>query len=195
MRTMYRILYRAGFTPWDTSAIPASLADAVQGPDALPAGRAVDLGCGTGHQARYLAAHGWAVTAVDAALEALALAAARAPESPTSPQNPRPRIEWRRADVTDPRQVDPDGRLAGTVRLLLDDGCLHGIPDARRPGWAATVRTLAAPGCLLLVRAAPRWHRGVGPMGLAADELPALLGADWNPTPRPAADWYRYLRR
>lgn len=40
----------------------------------LPAGRALDLACGTGRNALWLAAHGWQVTAVDgspAAIEAL----------------------------------------------------------------------------------------------------------------------------
>jgi SAM-dependent methyltransferase len=190
MRTTYRVLYRLGVTPWDSDAVPAPVIALTEGPGALPPGHAVDLGCGTGRQARYLAARGWTVTAVDAAPEALAAARAREglAESTTH------RVQWRRADVTEQRQVDPDGRLAGAVTLLLDNGCLHGIPDARRPGWAATVHALAAPGCVLLVRAAPRGHRGVGPRGLRVHELSALLGQGWRCEQMPEPHWVRAVR-
>ncbi|MBN0043242.1 class I SAM-dependent methyltransferase [Streptomyces actuosus] len=100
---------------------------AVEGPGALPTGIAVDLGCGSSVQARYLAARGWAVTAVDSAPAAPAVARGGGEQ-----QRPRP-VEWRVAEVTEHRQVDPHGRLAGTVTLLLDNGCLHGVPAARRP--------------------------------------------------------------
>jgi len=43
-------------------------------------GRALDLACGSGRHASFLAAHGWRVTAVDRDREALAQLAARSPE-------------------------------------------------------------------------------------------------------------------
>ena len=45
---------------------------------ALPEGTAVDLGCGTGRHAIWLAHHGWTVTGVDASAVGLAMAAERA---------------------------------------------------------------------------------------------------------------------
>jgi SAM-dependent methyltransferase len=48
----------------------------VQAAELLPAGRALDLACGTGRNALYLASLGWRVTAVDAS--AVAIAALRA---------------------------------------------------------------------------------------------------------------------
>ena len=39
----------------------------------LPAGHALDLGCGAGRHALYLAQNGWSVTAIDGASSALAL--------------------------------------------------------------------------------------------------------------------------
>jgi trans-aconitate methyltransferase len=62
MKRLYEVLYRVGITPWDSARIPAPLAAEVRA--AAPA-IAVDLGCGTGTQARHLAANGWTVTAVD----------------------------------------------------------------------------------------------------------------------------------
>jgi SAM-dependent methyltransferase len=190
MRTTYRALYRLGFTPWDSATIPAPLVDITEGSMALSPGLAVDLGCGTGRKALFLAAHGWDVLGVDAVPQALASARARE----VTIARGEGRINWRLADVTDPRQVDPDGRLAACATLLLDNGCLHGIPDRQRPGWAATVQALAASGCVLLISAMTRNRRGIGPIGLAPEELPALLGADWGRLPAPARDWYCYQR-
>jgi hypothetical protein len=96
--------------------------------------------------------------------------------------------------VTDLAAVDPGGRLAGTVTLVLDNGCLHGLTARRRGGWARTVGALAAPGCVLLVRAARRGHRGAGPRGIEAAELTGLLGDSWRPAPVPAPGWHRYVR-
>ena len=44
------------------------------------------------------------------------------------------RVTWRVADVTDVSTVDPDEELTGTVALVLDNGCLHGLGAAQRPG-------------------------------------------------------------
>jgi SAM-dependent methyltransferase len=185
MRRTYRMLYRLGIVPWDQPGLPTPVTELVEGAAPLPPGLAVDLGCGTGRQARYLADHGWSVTALDYTPEAVAAARREDPEG---------RVVWRVADVTDPAAVDPEGRLAGSVSLLLDNGCLHGIPAARRPGWAATVSTLSAPGAVLLVRAAPRRRRGIGPRGIEEGEITALLADRWGPGAHPAPNWFSYAR-
>jgi len=58
-----------------------SLRDLVEGPEALPRGRAIDLGCGRGSLAIYLAQHGWQATGVDAVERALRAARRRAGKS------------------------------------------------------------------------------------------------------------------
>ncbi len=71
MSISYRLLYLLGFTPWDQGVIRPELIEVVDGPDALPVGRALDIGCGTGTQSIYLAQHGWQVTGVDFVRKAL----------------------------------------------------------------------------------------------------------------------------
>ncbi|MET8353197.1 MULTISPECIES: class I SAM-dependent methyltransferase [unclassified Micromonospora] len=61
----------------------------------LVPGTALDAGCGTGAGAMWLASHGWHVTAVDIAPEALARAAERAANSEVSE-----RVQWVEADLT-----------------------------------------------------------------------------------------------
>src|SRR5579859_6861959 len=46
----------------------------------LPAGKALDLACGTGRNALWLAEHGWSVTAVDGAPAAIEILRQRAAE-------------------------------------------------------------------------------------------------------------------
>ena len=58
MSLLYRVMYRIGFTPWDTGQVPPELSALIEGAGALPAGRALDIGCGTGTQAMYLAGIG-----------------------------------------------------------------------------------------------------------------------------------------
>ena len=65
-RLSYAVAYRTRRTPWDTGVTPPELVDLIEGPDALPAGRALDLGCGTGTNVAYLAEHGWDATGVEA---------------------------------------------------------------------------------------------------------------------------------
>ena len=183
MQAVYRMLYRIGVTPWDGPGIPAPLM--AEATSAHP-GIAVDLGCGTGHQARYLASRGWSVTAVDYLTEVIVTARNR---------DLAGAVTWWVADVTDLAAVDPGSRLSGTVTLVLDNGCLHGITGRRRGGWARTVDALAAPGCVLLIRAAWRGHRGAGPLGIEPAKLASLLHDNWLPTPVPAPGWHRYVRR
>jgi len=55
----YRLAYRFGRPRWDTAEPRPELDGLLQG---RRPGRALDLGCGTGTDAIYLASHGWEVT-------------------------------------------------------------------------------------------------------------------------------------
>jgi 2-polyprenyl-3-methyl-5-hydroxy-6-metoxy-1,4-benzoquinol methylase len=97
------------------------LRDLIEGPAALPAGHAIDLGCGKGSLAIYLAQHGWRTTGVDAVERALRAARKRAGKSGVE-------VTFLRADVT---QLDRSG-ISGPFDLLLDCGCFHNMSDAER---------------------------------------------------------------
>jgi 2-polyprenyl-3-methyl-5-hydroxy-6-metoxy-1,4-benzoquinol methylase len=77
-RLVYRALYIVGLRVWERRTPPSDLIESIEGPNALPRGRALDLGCGTGTDSIYLAQHGWDVTGVDMVPEALAIARRRA---------------------------------------------------------------------------------------------------------------------
>src|SRR5246127_1440122 len=75
---LYQAFYRIGFTPWDGHALSSALRELIEGSTALPVGTAIDIGCGTGDAAIYLARHGWQVTGVDVAAKAVEKASAKA---------------------------------------------------------------------------------------------------------------------
>lgn len=168
MSLIYRLMYRVGFTPWDTGEVPPELSALLDGPDAPPPGRALDIGCGTGTQAVYLAGNGWQVTAIDAVPRPLAQARARAEAAGVS-------VDWILADVGRLGRLG----LAPGYTLAFDRGCFHGLDDAGRAGCAAAVTDLAAPGATLLMMAfAPNRVLGA-PAGIEESEVIGRF-AEWR---------------
>jgi SAM-dependent methyltransferase len=82
----------------------------------LPRGRALDVACGAGRNALFLAAHGFAVTAVDVSSVALDLGQRAATERGLN-------VEWLLADLDeDPARVLP----AGSFDLIVWVRYVHG---------------------------------------------------------------------
>jgi len=115
----------------------------------LTPGRALDLACGEGRNAIWLAEHGWAVTAVDFADVAVDRGRQWAADRELA-------IEWIVADVV--QWVPPPD--AFDLVLL----CFLQLPaDERRIVWTNAVRALAPGGTLLLAGHASRnLSEGVG---------------------------------
>ena len=70
--------YAAGETPWDTGNPDPELVRLVES-GRVPRGRALDVGCGTGTNARYLASKGCEVVGVDVSRVAIEQAKAATP--------------------------------------------------------------------------------------------------------------------
>jgi SAM-dependent methyltransferase len=167
-RAVYWLIYRLGLIVWQRQAPPAELVAIVEGPAPLPAGRALDLGCGTGTDTIYLASHGWEVTAVDVVPQALATARRRAVAAGGAPR-------FILGDVTRLRELD----VGDGYTLLLDFGCFHTLPEDQRPAYVTSVSLAAAPDATLLLygfrqppKAAPM-HAGVTPEEIQRRFVPA----------------------
>lgn len=186
--------YLRGKVPWDSGLVPPEVIDWVEAAEAetIPPGRALDLGCGTGTTAIYLAQHEWDVVGVDFALPALWQARRRA-----RAHHLASRARFYHADVSrlDFLPDDPPFDLA------IDIGCLHGLSAPQREGYAAHLARLLMPGASYLLYAF--LPRDGGSFGLDTDGLAALFGARFEltgerhgieaTTPLPSA-WY-CLRR
>ncbi|WUR81442.1 class I SAM-dependent methyltransferase [Streptomyces phaeochromogenes] len=138
----------------------------------LPPGQALDVGCGEGADALWLARHGWQVTAVDISTAALQCAAAAAVDS-------EGRVAWTRADLTiTPPPADAFDLVSVQyfpLSLQPDHASLRGLLNAVAPG-----------GTLLfashdLADLPPRPEQGFDPGDYyQSDDIAKLLDHDWT---------------
>jgi SAM-dependent methyltransferase len=197
-RAFYGISYRFGRPPWDTGVTPPELVEVIEGPSTLAPGRALDLGCGTGTNAVYLARHGWKATGVDFVPSAIARARQRAHAGGLN-------ARFVAGDVT---RLGDLG-VVGPFDLVLDIGCFHGIPEALRSAYGDQVARATAPGATLLMFAFAqplrRWPP-IGFLGATEVDLVTHLGAAFEmvevrrgeesrPGQLRLPAWYRMIRR
>jgi SAM-dependent methyltransferase len=166
---VYRAFYLARLPIWERRKPPKDLIELVEGTDALPHGRALDLGCGTGTDSIYLAQHGWDVTGVDMVPEALVIARRNAATASVS-------ANFFHGDVTCLRDI-----VEGTFDLLLDFGCFHTLPADQRPAYVESVSAVASPSATLLLYGFARPPR-YAPMqaGVSLDEVRDRFAKNWQ---------------
>ncbi|MDX3384447.1 class I SAM-dependent methyltransferase [Streptomyces niveiscabiei] len=101
----------------------------------LTGGRALELGCGPGRNARHLAAHGYRVDAVDISPAAITWAEERAREAGAD-------VRFHLGDAF--RLVGTE--LTGPYDLVYDSGCFHHLPPHRRISYLRLLDRALAPG-------------------------------------------------
>lgn len=132
----FSFLYRRR-PPWDTGITPPEVAAFVS---AHPPGRALDLGCGTGTNAIYLAQRGWQVTGVDFIAKAIRQAKDKARQVGVQ-------VDFRHGDVTRLEAI------RGPFDLILDIGCFHSLTEAGKADYLDSLHRLLAPEGIFLLYA------------------------------------------
>ncbi|MFE0760580.1 class I SAM-dependent methyltransferase [Streptomyces smyrnaeus] len=159
----------------------------------LPAGQALDVGCGEGADALWLARRGWQVTAIDISRTALRRAAAAGADLAD-------RVTWTHMDLTATSPPAASFDLVSAHYLPLrqqpDHAALRGLLDAVAPG-----------GTLLfaghdLADLPPRSELGLDPADFyQPDDVAGLLDHDWavlinetrpRTSPAPAGTHHRH---
>lgn len=136
MRLLYEIGYRFFRMPWEVGP-RTELKELVEGGRISP-GRAVDLGCGSGDNAIYLAQQGFEVVGVDFAQAGLEKARRKAAAAEVD-------VAFIHDDLTDLRRIE------GTFDLLVDYGVLDDLPPRGRDAYVRSVLPLANPGSHFLL--------------------------------------------
>lgn len=113
-------------------------------------GRVLDLGCGPGRNALYLASAGFDVTAVDLSPTAIAWAEERAREAGAEDH-----VRFVRGDAF---TAAPDG----PYDLIYDSGCFHHLPPHRRVSYLALLDRALAPGGHFALTAFAAGEGGMG---------------------------------
>lgn len=130
-------------TPWDEFYAASAGRFLVEWPDEnlaawfgdglLTPGRVLELGCGHGRNATYLASLGCSVDAIDSSEQAIRKAAKRAERAGAV-------VNFRCCSIFDPELTEE------SYDLVYDHGCFHHLPPHRRPDYVDLVRRVLKPG-------------------------------------------------
>jgi SAM-dependent methyltransferase len=175
--------YRSAQRVWSGNPNPQLVAEAAS----RPAGRALDVGCGEGADAIWLASRGWEVVGADISGVALERAARHARDSDPAAAA---RIEWRRVDLL---AQPPEPGCFDLVSAQFMQ-----LPQPSRTQLFTALAAAVRPGGMLLVAGHHPSDLATGvprpPMPevfYTAGEIAGLLGSSWTinvceARPRPA---------
>lgn len=154
-----------GAPPWEIGR-PQPFVELLESRGAIGP-RVLDVGCGTGENAVFLASRGHEVLGVDFSIRAISLARAKA--------------KMRQAEVTfEMRNALELAALGRTFDTLLDSGVFHVFSDEERARYTRSLAAVARPGTTLHVVCfsdkEPNWG---GPRRVSRDELRATFDRPW----------------
>ena len=146
LKWFFEFMYRFGKPPWDSGVTPPEVVSEIES-GKIKAGRALDLGCGTGTNSIYLAQHGFQVVGVDFSPKAIDMARRKARQAGVA-------VDLYVNDVT---RLD---FLRDPFDFVLDIGCFHGLDAEGRARYAENLGRLTCPrGLFMLYAFGPRRAR------------------------------------
>jgi SAM-dependent methyltransferase len=154
-------LYKSGKVPWEIGSPVPSLPTFLESPYAVPKGKILVLGCGTGQDCMAFAERGFHVTGIDFATTAIQTTYQQYVEAGIAGSNGF----LLQRDLFDIHEYD------GYFDYVFEHNCFNSIAPHRRRTYVRTVRDLLKPDGKLI---AVWWlfERGGGPpFALSRDEL------------------------
>jgi len=169
VKLFYELGYRFLRMPWETGPRDELVGLVERG--RLAPCRAIDLGCGTGSNAIFLAQHGFDVTGVDFATVAIRKARRRARAAGV-------KVQFVIDDLTDLHKV------RGTFDLLVDYGALDDLRPGDRDLYVRNLLPLTHPGSQYLLWcfewSTRWWERLIFEMALEPGEAERRFGAHFE---------------
>ncbi len=133
-KLFYNFMYLTN-PPWDTGITPPELVSFVE---SYPPGKALDLGCGTGTNAIYMAQKGWEVSGVDFVGRAIRTARRKARQAGVQ-------VKFYLDDVTRLKGI------TGPFNLILDIGCFHNLQGREKITYIQNLERLLDTGGTFLI--------------------------------------------
>jgi cyclopropane fatty-acyl-phospholipid synthase-like methyltransferase len=174
MKPFYEMLYRRSSAPWDVGPREPLVGLVERGQ--IQPGRAIDLGCGGGSNAIFLAQNGFDVTGVDYARAAIERSRAAAQAAGVD-------VEFVLDDLTNL------SRVRGPYDLLVDFGTLDDLTPRDRERYVASILPLTRTDSLYLLYAFEwpfRWWERIifklaffAKMGMEPGDVRRLFGDDF----------------
>ena len=164
---LYRLMYFLGMARWDLGMTPPEVEQAFQA-GGIPAGAALDLGCGTGTNVIYMAKQGRQAIGIDFVPAAIAKARVKAQQAGVAEH-----AQFSVADVTRLAEMN-----LPTCGFALDMGCFHGLkPEGQRRYAEGLAGILVPGGRYMLYTLDPRKQAGIS-FGMSFDQVPPIF-APW----------------
>ncbi len=167
MSLWWDIVYWLKKTPWDTGVTPPEIVTMIDS-GKVPVGRALDLGCGTGTNAIYLAQKGFEVTGLDISGRAISLAKRKARSAQLAD-----RVRLERGDVTLMRRW----AIGHSIDFAFDIGCFHNLEPEARARYAAALTAVLKPGAIYMLYA---FEPSGDQRGVGLDEIAKLFDRDYK---------------
>ena len=157
--------YESGRVPWSHELPPPEVIDLIA---MLSPGRGLDLGCGYGRSARYLAQKGWLADGVDFVELAIVEARAQAEKAGLSE-----RVQFHMGSVAEMPF------LTAEYDLAIDVGCMHSLTEEQQQGYRDELLRLLPAGAVYLLFAHLRGEDEVvdedKPRGITENEIRQLF--------------------
>jgi SAM-dependent methyltransferase len=135
-RRDFEASYRSGDAPWDIGGPQAEVVRLAEA--GLITGSVLDIGCGTGENALYLAARGHAVFGLDGSATAIELARQKAAARGLP-------VQFHAWDALELH------RLRKSFETVIDVGLFHVLADEERRRYAESLAEVTAPGSDLFI--------------------------------------------
>ncbi len=189
LKWFFEFQYRFGKPRWDTGVTPPEVVTLIEN-GSLKGTRALDLGCGTGTNAIYLARNGFQVVGVDFSPRAIATAREKTKVAGVS-------ADFHVGDVT---RLD---FLQEQFDFILDIGCFHSVAAGRRQAYAAEMARLARPGALFMLYAFSPRRLLLRDVGVTVEEVKKTFAKDFalerieegNDRGEITSAWYWFRRK